>query len=152
MGNVNGLSFDPPAGFDVSEVMVTLRGPDTSALKESRALQPQFPVRPNLIVHRRARPEGAELDVLAAELCAELLTTIDGLKDLKTEEVTLADDVAGRLVSFDFPAGKAMTVRQFQVVRLDDQALWTMTLTIDSAVLTDDVWAAYERSLLSLGT
>jgi hypothetical protein len=151
MSDNHGLSFEPPAEFDVSEVMITLRGPDTSALKEARALQPQFPIRPNLIVHRRPAPEGGELDLLAAEMCAELLTTVEGIKDLKTEEVTLKDDAPGRLVSFDFPAGKAMTVRQFQLLRLDADALWTMTLTLDSASLTDELWASYEGSLLSLG-
>lgn len=151
MSDVHGLNFAPPKDFDVSEVMVTLRGPDTSALREARALQPQFPIRPNLIVHRRPAPDGAELDLLTAEMCAELLTTVDGIKDLKTDELTLADGAAGRLVSFDFPAGKAMTVRQFQAVRLDDAALWTMTLTLDSASLTDELWSAYETALKSLG-
>jgi hypothetical protein len=151
MTDTHGLPFEPPTNFDVSEVMVTLRGPDTAALREGRALQPQFPVRPNLIVHRRPAPAGAELDLLTAEMCAELLTTIDGLRDLKTDEVTLRDETPGRMVSFDFPAGKAMTVRQFQVVRLDADTLWTMTLTVDSAILTDELWASYEQTLLSLG-
>jgi hypothetical protein len=151
MADTHGLTFAPPPGFETSEVMVSMRGPDVSALKEPRAVQSQFPIRPNLIVHRRPAPKDASLEMLAGEMCAELLTTIDGLKDLNTEPITFSDGAEGSLVSFDFPAGKAMTVRQFQAIRLAGEELWTMTLTVDSATLNDASWAPYKATLTSLG-
>lgn len=151
MSDTHGLAFSPPNGFEVSEVMVTLRGPDVSALREPRAMQPQFPIRPNLIVHRRPSPEGATLEMLTAEMCAELLTTIDGLQDLNTEALKFSDGEDGGLVTFNFPAGKAMTVRQFQAVRIDGAQLSTMTLTVESSTLNDAAWAGYQATLASLG-
>jgi len=145
------LNFDAPEGFTHSELMVTFKGPDITALREPRAMQSQFPIRPNLIVHKRAAAAGATVEMLAAEMCAELLTSIDGLKDLNTEAFTFSDKSEGRLVSFDFAAGKAMTVRQFQAIRLDGAMVSTVTLTLDSAALNEEIWHTYKSALASLG-
>ncbi len=150
MPQVPPLPFDAPPQFELSEVMVSFRGPDTAGLKEPRAMQRQFPIRPNLIMHRRPAPD-ANLEMLTAEMCAELLTTIDGIKDLSTEALTFADGAEGSLVSFDFPAGKAMTVRQYQAVRVDEGQLSTLTLTLDSSTLNETSWATYQKTLASLG-
>lgn len=138
MANEHGLSYDAPAGFEPVEVMVTLKGPATDDLKDPRAMQSQFPIRPNLILHRREVRPGATVDMLCGELCAELVSAIDGMKNLATGAFAFADDAAGMLVSFDFPAGKAATVRQFQAMRLDGDVFTTATLTVDASTLTDD--------------
>lgn len=150
--SVHGLPFAPPEGWAVTEVMVQLKGPPVDELKDPRMMQSQYPLRPNLIVHRRQIPTGADLDMVAAEICAELVHSIEGMRDLSTNELAFADGHAGRVVQFDFPAGKAATVRQFQALRLDDDVLTTLTLTVDATTLNDERKDSYFQSLASAGS
>lgn len=151
MSTVHGLPFTPPEGWDVTEVMVQLKGPPVDDLKDPRMMQSQYPLRPNLIVHRRQMPAGADVDMVCAEICAELVHSIEGMKDLSTEALSFGDGTEGRVVQFDFPAGKAATVRQFQAMRLDEDVLTTLTLTVDATTLTDERKAAYFASLATAG-
>lgn len=137
MSKEHGLSYEAPAGFEPVEVMVTLKGPPVDDLKDPRALQKQFPIRPNLILHRRGVQPGASVDMLCGEICAELVSSISGLSNLLTGPFSFADGAEGMLVSFDFPAGKAATVRQFQAMRLDGETFTTATLTVDASTWTD---------------
>lgn len=149
--SVHGLPFQPPADWSVTEVMVQMKGPPVDDLKDPRMMQSQYPLRPNLIVHRRQLPGGADVDMICAEICAELVHSIEGMRDLSTEALTFVDGQEGRVVQFDFPAGKAATVRQFQALRLDDSVLTTLTLTVDATTLNDERKAAYFKSLASAG-
>lgn len=149
---VHGLPFVPPEGFLVSEVMVSLKAAPRTDLKDPRVLQPQHSIRPNLIVHRREIPAGANVDMVCGEICAELVNSIEGMKNLATERFSFLDGASGRVVSFDFPAGKAATVRQYQALRLDDCVLTTLTLTVDATTLTHDVKERYLTSLASAGS
>lgn len=143
------LPFSPPNGFDLGEVMFSFRGPEVSDLKDPRAMQTQTAVRPNLIAHKRPA-SGADIEMLTAEMCAELLTSIDNIEDLATDGLTFSDGNEGRLVSFTFPAGKVMRVRQYQALRLDGETLTTLTLTVDGATLTDGRLETYMSSMKSL--
>lgn len=146
---IHELPFEAPAGFEVSEVMLTLKGPAVDDLVDPRMLQKQRAIRPNLIVHRRPIADAATLDLVVAEMCAELLTSIPSLQDLKTTPFTFADGAKGSVVQFDFAAGKAAAVRQFQAVRVDAGALVTLTLTVDHTTLNDATLARYMQSLAS---
>jgi hypothetical protein len=150
--SIHGLNISPPAGFDVSEVMVTLRGPSVQALHEPRARQSQHPIRANLIVHRRTLPSSASLDLLCGEACAELLSSVDQLTNLETGGFTFSDGADGRVIQFDFSAGPAATVRQFQVLRLDGDTFSTLTLTVNRSTLTDELRDHYFASLQTLGS
>lgn len=149
---LHDLQFTPPADFAVSEVMVTLRGPNVDTLQDPRILQPQRAVRPNLIVHRRILSGAATLDLLCGEMCAELLSSIDQLQNLQTDAFTFADGADGRVIQFDFSAGRAASVRQYQVLRLDQLVFTTLTLTVSKNTLTDAVKDRYFAALASLGT
>ena len=152
MADIHGLPFSPPPDFGIAEIMVTLRGPSVAGLKDPRALQPQRAIRPNLIVHQRALPAESTLDLLCGEMCAELLTSIEQLENLQTAPFPFADGADGRLVQFDFAAAKAMTVRQFQALRLDGNIFTTLTLTVSTTTLTDEVRDRLLASLASMGT
>jgi hypothetical protein len=149
MGDIHGVHLDPPPDFTVDEVMVTLRGPAMDHLKEPRLLQKQHPVRPNLIIHRRAVGEGALLDLLCGEICAELVNSIDGMQNLASEPFVFADGCAGFLVTFDFPVRQA-TVRQFQTMRLDAAILTTLTMTVEATSFNDQAKAAVFKALASV--
>ena len=131
--------------------MFSFRGPEVSDLKDPRAMQTQTAVRPNLIAHKRPS-QGADIEMLTAEMCAELLTSIENIEDLATDGLTFADGNEGRLVSFTFPAGKVMRVRQYQALRLDGETLTSLTLTVDGATLTDALLETYISSLKSLAS
>lgn len=149
MTDIHGLNLDLPADFTVDEVMVSLRGASVSDLKDPRMLQKQHPVRPSLIVHRRHVGTEAALDLLCAEICAELINSVDGMQDLRTEPFAFDDGAQGSVVIFDFPARHGARVRQFQAARLDGPMFTTLTLTVDAVTLTDKLKETYFKSLAS---
>ena len=151
MANEHGLTYDAPAGFEPVEVMVTLKGPAVDDLKDPRALQKQYPIRPNLILHRREVRPGATVDMLCGEVCAELVSSISGLSNLLTGPFEFSDKSEGMLVTFDFPAGKAATVRQFQAMRLDGDSFTTATLTVDASTWSDAREEQLFGSIASIG-
>ncbi len=149
--NVPGFRFAPPAGFEAQEWMVTLSGPAVEDLKDPRMLQKQHPVRPNLILHRRTVGASPSLDLLCGEVCAELLSGVEGMQNLNTAPFPFEDGVQGRLVSFDFGV-KLGAVRQFQAMRLDGAVFTTLTLTVDAATLSDRTRDGYLKSLSAMGS
>lgn len=148
MTDIHGLKLDLLPDFSVDEVMVSMRGPSVQDLKDPRMLQKQLPVRPSLIVHRRIVGTAAALDMLVGEICAELIGSIQGMENLRTEPFAFDDGAAGTLIVFDFPVSMAR-VRQFQVARLDGGALTTLTLTVDAVTLTDKLRETYFKALAS---
>ncbi|MBI5498433.1 MAG: hypothetical protein HY904_25755 [Deltaproteobacteria bacterium] len=145
-----GIQFNPPPEFGVDEVMLTLKGAPVAGLKDPRMLQKQTPVRPNLIIHRRVVGSAATVEMLCGEVCAELVSAVDGIKGLGTQAFAFDDGGRGMLVVFDFPAGTLATVRQFQALRLDAGVLTSLTLTVDSTTLNDTLRELYLRSLASM--
>lgn len=131
----DGLSFDPPPELVQEEVILTLRAPPGPI--ESRMLQRQIPVRSNLIVHRKQVGANATLPLLVAEVSAELVSGVVGLKGLATEPIRYADGVEGVIVSFEFPMRDVAAARQFHALRLDDGVLTNLTLTVDGMTLND---------------
>lgn len=148
MTDILGLRFDVPAGFQTDEVMLTLKGPEVD-LKDPRMMQKQQPVRANLIIHRRSVGGSPALDMLCGEICAELISGVEGIQNLKTDTFQFADGTAGRQVSFDF-AVKHGAVRQFQVMRLDGAMFTTLTLTVDPSHLNERTQEAYFKALASV--
>lgn len=144
---LRGLRFDPPAGFVADEAMLSLRAPP-STLVDPRARQKQFPIRANLLVHRRVVGDQGDLEIYAGEITAELVNSVVGIKELTTERFAFDDGAPGLVVGFDFPAPEAATVRQYQALRLDDGVLTVLTLTVDGARLDQerDSWMACLRS------
>lgn len=150
MTDIHGLQLDLMPDFAVDEVMVSLRGPEVGGLKDPRMLQKQLPVRPSLIIHRRVVGNSAALDMLVGEICAELISSINGMQDLRTEALAFDDGARGSMIVFDFPVSAGARVRQFQAARLDGPVLTTLTLTVDAVTLNDKARDAYLKSLASV--
>lgn len=131
----DGLVFDPPADLRPEEALLTLRAPPGPS--DPRLLQKQVPVRANLIVHRRRVGAEATLPLMVAEVSAELVSTVIGLRGLATEDIRFADGVVGVIVSFEFPMREVAAARQFHALRLDDGVLTDLTLTVDGLTLND---------------
>jgi hypothetical protein len=143
-----GLSFEPPAGFTADEAMLSLRAPPP-ALADPRVLQKQFPIRPNLLVHRRQVGSEADLELLAGEICAELVNSVVGLQALTTERFAFDDGAPGLIIGFDFPAPEAKTARQYQALRTDEGVLTILTLTVDGTRLNDETKRDWLKCLSS---
>ncbi len=145
---IRGLRFDAPEDFVADEVMVSLRAPPPQ-LVDPRVLQKQIPIRPNLIVHRRRIGDGADLELCAGEICAELVNAVVGIKGLTSERFAFDDGAPGMVVGFDFPAPESSTARQYQALRIDDGVLSILTLTVDGARLNDDAKSRWFKCLSS---
>ncbi len=131
----DGLTFDPPADLAPEEATLILRAPPGPS--DPRLLQRQLPVRANLIVHRRRVGPEATLPLMVAEVSAELVSTVTGLRALATEDLRFADGAPGVIVSFEFPMREVAAARQFHALRLDDGVLTDLTLTVDGLTLND---------------
>jgi hypothetical protein len=131
-----GLTLDTPSDFIIDQTMVSFRAPPPTG-GDPRVLQRQTAISPSLIVHRRFVGNEAALEILAGEVTAELVTSIDGLSALTTEAFSFADGAPGLLVGFDFGAEEVGTARQYHAMRKDGAVLTTMTLTIDKLTLND---------------
>lgn len=148
-----GVQIDTPPDFEIEQAMISFRGPAPTPI-EARALQRQTVIRPSLIVNRRDVGPDATLGILAGEVTAELVSTIDGLSALATEAFSYADGEPGVIVSFDFAAPGVGTARQYHAVRLDGRILTTVTLTIDKLTLTEPIkakWLALLSSVVRAG-
>jgi len=134
-----GLTFETPDDYGFDEAMLTLRSTAADELKEPMMLQKQWPVRSNLIIHRRVVHEDATLELLAGEICAELVSSVAGMENLAMERFPFADGAEGMIIAFDFALTKKVNaaVRQYQALRLDDQRLTSLTLTVDRNKMTE---------------
>jgi hypothetical protein len=162
MLRIDGITFEPPAGFEPSETLITLTLPAPAA---PPAPGPRA-VRPNLIVQSRAARPGAEIGLLAGEYMAELGQSVGGMKDLTSVPFEFDDGTTGVLLAYDFPmappgaahaAGGAPPkpaaagggMRQYHALRLDEGRLTTMTLTVGTADLTPALGESYLKALAS---
>jgi hypothetical protein len=149
-----GLKLTPPPDFVVEQTMVSFRAPPP-ATGDPRFLNKQTAIRPNLIVHRREVGLAAPLEILAGEVTAELVSSVDGLSGLTSEAFTYADGVHGIIISFDFGAPEIGTARQYHALRKDGAVLTTMTLTVDKLTLNDQTkarWLALFASAVADGS
>ncbi|MBI4816578.1 MAG: hypothetical protein HY791_09980 [Deltaproteobacteria bacterium] len=143
----DGLELSAPDDFVVEETTIALRAPPGPT--ESRILQKQFPIRPNLIMNRKRVGLGATLALLTAEVTAELASTIIGLRALATDEIRFDDGCEGIIVSFEFPMREVASVRQFHALRLDDGIFTDVTLTVDGMTLNEAAKAKWLTVLSS---
>ena len=121
--NIEGFTFTPPAGFRTEEQTIALRmvvdGPAPSFILQTK------PARP-----------GASLEELAAQTLAELTQTIPGMKGGSRSEFTFADGGNGIVLAYNFPTATG-ELRQYFVLRLHQQRLCSITLTLPSSSLTE---------------
>jgi hypothetical protein len=123
--NLEGFSFDPPAGFRTEEMTVGMRmGP------------PGNRVAPSLIVQSKQAREGATLEALAAETLVELVQTVPGMKSPSKTEFTFADGGTGVVLAYNFTA-KTGDLRQYFVLRLHQGKLCSVTLTLPTSALNE---------------
>lgn len=149
MMRIDGIVFEPPAGFEPSETLITLATAAAPAPPAAGGGGAR-PVRPNLIVQNRAARPGADLGVLAGEYMAELSQSVGGLKDMTSVPFGFDDGTSGILLAYDFPVPKpGGEMRQYHVLRMDDGRLTTMTLTVGKADLTPALGESYLRALAS---
>ncbi len=134
--NVEGFSFTPPAGFRTEEQTVALRmavdGPAPSLLAQSK------PARP-----------GVSLEEFAGQTFSELSQTIPGMKGASRSEFTFADGGNGIVLAYNFPTATG-ELRQYFVLRLHQQRLCSITLTLPSASLTEGNARLFMSSIASL--
>ncbi|MBI2372424.1 MAG: hypothetical protein HYV07_00360 [Deltaproteobacteria bacterium] len=143
----DGLELQPPANFETEETILSLRAPPGPS--DPRLLQKQIPVRANLIVSRKRVGPLATLPLLVAEVSAELVSTVVGLRGIANEEIRFADGVVGVIVSFEFPMREVAAARQFHALRLDDGIFTDLTLTVDGLTLNDSAKKEWLEVLVS---
>lgn len=147
--DMNGISLAPPSDFVAEEVTASWRAPLDVDLKDPRAMQVQMPVRPNLIVQRRAVTNDKSVGELVGVVCADLQRHIDGISTIDTSAFTFDDGVEGLLIKYTMPAHKEFKLAQMQAARLDDKVFTTLTISTELSRLSDDVVASYLKSLAS---
>ena len=134
--NVEGFTFTPPAGFRTEEQTIALR-----MIVDGPA--PSF-----LIQTKPARP-GVTIEELAAPTLSELTQTIPGMKGGSKSEFTFADGGAGIVLAYTFPTA-AGELRQYFVLRLHQQRLCTITLTLPQSSLTEGNARQFMAAISSL--
>jgi hypothetical protein len=144
--DIDRLRLEVPAGFARERTTVTFRVPPERGFADARI---EHPIRPNLVVHRRAG--AVSLAAAVAEVREKLGLSIPGLSKIESSELAFADGAVGVLLSYRFPAARvgALEVCQLQALRVDDGVLTTLTLTTEGRHLDDAARAAYRRSLAS---
>ncbi len=142
---LEGLQFDPPAGFIQEEVVASFRVAVPPGLNDPKVMQPQAAVRPNLTV-TRAEVEDPDLEAIAARTSDDLLARIAGIQGLKVSELQFSDGVRGVLIEYAFPVMQ-FTVVQMQAMRVDGHTLTTLVMCTESSRFTDSVRDTYVESL-----
>ncbi|MBL8915577.1 MAG: DcrB-related protein [Archangium sp.] len=138
MINLEGFSFEPPAGFRTEEVTYGLRfglpgsGPGPSFMLQSKLAR-----------------QGAKFEELVQETMVELAQTIGQLKGLTNSEITFVDGAKGAVLAYDFPT-HAGEMRQYFVMRMEKARLCNITLTIPKASLTDANAATFMKAIAAL--
>lgn len=136
--NVEGFSFQPPAGFRTEEHTVALRLPFAGNGPG-----------PSLIVQSKLVPEGSTLTGLASQTFAELASNVPKMKNASQSELTFSDGGLGVVLAYSFPT-QSGELRQYFVLRLHAQRLCSLTLTVPSAGLTDGNAKSYLAALASI--
>lgn len=151
---LDGMSFEPPAGFERVETMLSWRAAVKQELRDPRLVQgilnKQSSIQPNLIAHQRKAKANASLEQIVGEACAEFVRSMVNLQNIKRVDFRFDDQNEGFLVTFDLPATSSQTLRQFHVFRLDGGILTSMTLTTDALTLTEEQTQSYLANLRTL--
>jgi hypothetical protein len=134
--NVEGFTFTAPAGFRTEEQTISLR-----MIVDGPA--------PSLIVQSKPARDGASIEELAAQTFSELAQTIPGMKGGSQNEFTFADGGHGIVLAYNFPTASG-DLRQYFVLRLHQQRLCTITLTLPSASLTEGNARLFMAAIASL--
>lgn len=134
--NVEGFTFSPPPGFRTEEQTIALRMPAPGPA-------------PSLVVQTRPAKPNAKLEELAGQVFAELSQTIPGMKGASRTPFTFTDGGEGVVLAYNFPASTG-ELRQYFVLRLHQQRLCTVTLTLPASSLTESNARAFMSSLASL--
>src|SRR5690242_2518997 len=103
--NLEGFTFDPPAGFRTEDLTIGLRLGGVSGPS------------PSLIAHSRSAREGASLDQIASETLVELSQTLGELKASSRSTMTFADGGEGIVLSFTLNT-QTGDLRQYFAMRL----------------------------------
>jgi hypothetical protein len=144
----HGVQFEAPAGFEIDEVTISLRAPKPA--REARVLNKQTAVRPNLVVRRQKLEQATDLAELSLKLIAEVLQEVPDLQAPAKERFEFTDGAVGLLLGFDYPLVEGgVSLRQYQVIRLDDNVLTNVLLTIDKNTLTPALDAEYRKYISS---
>src|SRR3990167_393711 len=134
--NVEGFTFTPPAGFRTEEQTIALR-----MVVDGPA--------PSLIVQSKPARAGASLEELAGQTFSELSQTVPGMKGASRTEFSFADGGTGIVIAYNFPTA-AGELRQYFVLRLHEQRLCSVTLTLPSASLTEGNARLFMSAIASL--
>lgn len=135
--DLNGFTFDPPAGFRTEELTVGLR------MGTGNRPGPSF------IIQSKPAREGATLDTIAAETLVELVQTIPDMKAPSKTEFTFADGGTGVVLAYNFTS-KSGDLRQYFVLRLHQGRLCTVALTLPSSALTESNARTFMAAIASL--
>ncbi len=134
--NVEGFTFTPPIGFRTEEQTIALR-----MVVDGPA--------PSLIVQSKPARAGASLEEMAGQTFSELTQTIPGMKGASRSEFTFADGGSGIVLAYTFPTSTG-ELRQYFVLRLHQQRLCSITLTLPSASLTEGNARLFMGAIASL--
>lgn len=135
--NLEGFTFDVPAGFRTEEMTVGLR------MGTGNRPGPSF------IIQSKLAREGATLDAIAAETLIELVQTVPDMKTPSKTEFTFADGGTGVVLAYNFTA-KTGDLRQYFVIRLHEGHLCTVALTLPSSALTESNARTFMAAIASL--
>lgn len=143
----HGLQWEPTQNLGLEEVSLTLRIPGSAS--QSASSEKHGSLRPNLIARvLRTKPD-TDLDTILQDMCAEIQNTASTLlQDFTVQEFVFADQSKGHLISFVF-AFRGVALQQYHAVRLDNDLLTTLTLTVDAKLLNESSKHHYLSALAS---
>ena len=121
--NVEGFTFTPSQGFRTEEQTIALR-----MIVDGPA--------PSFLIQTKPARAGVSIEEIAAQTLSELTQTIPGMKGASRGEFTFADGGSGIVLAYNFPTA-AGELRQYFVLRLNQQRLCTITLTLPQSSLTE---------------
>jgi hypothetical protein len=148
MPTMSALTFEPPSEFVEEELTLSWRVPNVPGLKEPRMLQTQLPIRPNLVVHRSKVETNDGINNVAARICAQLLSSVEGISAIEPSQLEFRDGVDGVLLEFSFPAAGYQVV-QMHALRLDGDMLTSLTLCTEQSRFSSQERERYRKSLAS---
>lgn len=138
--NLDGFSFQPPAGFRTEEQTIAMRLPFAN-----QGLGPS----PSLIVQTRLTRPGATVKDLAAQTFTELASNVPKMKQASQAEFAFNDGGLGMVLAYSFPT-QTGELRQYFVLRLQGDRLCTITLTVPTSALTESSAKSYLNAIASV--
>lgn len=149
--DMNGVQLELPPDFLPEETSASFRVAGDAGMKDPRALQPQAPIRPNLVVQRKRVADRTRLLDIAGGMCAELIRHVPGISEIDRDEAfAFADGSTGVLLKYTMPGFKEIRLLQLQAVRLDGDVSTSMLITAGAADISEDALENYMGCLRSL--